>query len=172
LIGNKVANLQLEANPGPISLTSSSLCSGDLGVNVIDTDHFTATGNTFYGNGGSTGKGAQFFVAGNPGGRSQTDWETHASYVLHTANTTLKNNVMQSSGGGQNVFKTYLSTSDFTHFTSNFTGSGNHWYDSTSTNKFILPLGHATNLKGWQAAVRDDYSSTWGYSSTAAAACH
>ena len=171
LIGNRVANLQLEANPGPIALNSSALCSGDLGVNVIDTDHFTATGNTFYGNGGNSGKGAQFFVAGNPGGRSQVDWESHASYVLHTANTTLKNNVLQSSGSGQNVFKTYLSSGDFSHFTTNFTGSGNHWYDSTSTNKFAMPAGHTTNLKGWQAAVRDDYSSYWGYSSSAAGAC-
>jgi hypothetical protein len=172
LIGNRVANLQLEANPGPISLSGSSLCSGDLGANIIDTANLTATGNTFYGNGGTSGKGAQFFIAGNPGGRQQTDWETHASYVLHTSNTTLKNNVIQDSGSGQNVFKTYLSSGDFSHFTGSFTASGNHWYDSTSTNKFMLPSGHATNLSGWQAAVRDDYSSTWGNTSTAASACH
>lgn len=171
LIGNKVANLQLEANPGPISLSGSALCSGDIGVNVIDTQGITATGNTFYGNGGSSGKGAQFFVAGNPGGRQQTDWETHASYLLHTSNTTLKNNVLQDSGSGQNVFKTYLSSSDFSHFTSNFSGSGNHWYDSTSTNKFMLPSGKATNLKGWQGAVRGDYSSSWANTSSAASAC-
>ncbi len=171
LIGNKVANLQLEANPGPISVSNSSFCSGDLGMNVIDTDHLTATSNVFYGNGGSSGKGAEFFLAGNPGGRQVTDWENHQSYFLHTQNTTLKNNIFQDSGSGQNVFRTYLSSGDFSHFTANFTGSGNHWYDSTSTNKFSLSGGHVTNLKGWQAAVRDDYSSTWGYSSSAAGAC-
>ena len=171
LLRNKVANLQLEANPGPISLSNSASCYGDLGINVIDTDHLTATGNTFYGNGGSSGKGAQFFLAGNPGGRYQVDWESHSSYTLHTQNTTWKNNVMQSSGSGQNVFRTYLSSTDFGHFTSNFTGSGNHWYDPTSTYKFAMPAGHTTNLKGWQAAVRDDYSSYWGYLSTAAGKC-
>lgn len=171
LIGNKVTNLQLEANPGPVSVSNSSFCSGDLGINVIDTDHLTLTSNVFYGNGGSTGKGAEFFLAGNPGGRSIIDWESHQSYFLHTQNTTFKSNTFQDSGSGQNIFRTYLNASDFSHFTSNFTGSGNHYYDSTSTNKFLLSGGHATNLKGWQAAVRDDYSSTWGSSSTASSAC-
>jgi Right handed beta helix region len=172
LIGNKVANLQLEANPGPISVSNSSLCSGDLGMNIIDTEHLTMTSNTFYGNGGNSGKGAEFFLAGNPGGRQIIDWETHQGYFLHTQDMTLKNNVFQDNGSGQNLFRTYLSSGDFSHFTANFTGSGNHWYDPTSTNKFVLSGGHVTNLKGWQSAVRDDYSSTWGSSSSAAAACH
>ena len=171
LIGNRVTNLQLEANPGPISVSNSFFCSGDLGITVIDTDHLTVSSSVFYGNGGSSGKGAEFFLAGNPGGRSIVDWESHQSYFLHTQNTTLKNNVFQDSRSGQNVFRTYLSSTDFSHFTANFTGSGNHWYDPTSTNKFVLPSGHVTNLKGWQAAVHDDYSSTWGNTSTAAGAC-
>ncbi len=171
LIGNKVTNLQLEANPGPIAVSNSFFCSGDLGMTVIDTEGLTVTSSVFYGNGGSSGKGAEFFLAGNPGGRSGVDWETHQPYFLHTQNTTLKNNVFQDGRSGQNVFRTYLSSKDFSHFTANFTGSGNHWYDGTSTNKFVLPGGHATNLKGWQAAVRDDYSSTWGSTSTAASQC-
>ena len=171
LIGNRVTNLQLEANPGPISVSNSFFCSGDLGMTIIDTEGLTVTSSVFYGNGGSSGKGAEFFLAGNPGGRSGVDWETHQAYFLHTQNTTLKNNVFQDSGSGQNVFRTYLSSSDFSHFTANFTGSGNHWYDSTSANKFVLSGGRVTNLKGWQAAVRDDYSSTWGSTSTAASAC-
>lgn len=171
LIGNRVANLQLEANPGPITVSNSFFCSGDLGMTIIDTEYLTVTSSVFYGNGGSSGKGAQFFLAGNPGGRSGVDWETHQPYFLHTQNTTLKTDVFQDTGSGQNVFRTYLSNSDFSHFTANFTGSGNHWYDSTSTTKFVLPGGRRTNLKGWQAAVRDDYSSTWGNTSTAASAC-
>jgi hypothetical protein len=171
LIGNKVTNLQLEANPGPISVSNSSLCFGDLGMTVIDTEYLTVTSSVFYGNGGSSGKGAQFFLAGNPGGRHGVDWETNQAYFLHTQNTTLKNNVFQNSGSGENVFRTYLSSSDFSHFTANFAGSGNHWYDSTSTNKFVLSGGRVTNLKGWQAAVHNDFSSTWGNTSTAAAAC-
>ena len=167
LIGNKVTNLQLEANPGPISVSNSSFCRGDLGINVIDTENLTLTSNVFDGNGGNSGKGAEFFLAGNPGGRSIVDWESHQGYLLHTQNTTLKSNIFQDSGSGQNIFRTFLNSGDFSHFTANFTGSGNHYYDPTSTNKFLLSGGRATNLKGWQAAVRDDYSSTWGSSSKA-----
>jgi hypothetical protein len=169
LIRNKVANLQLEANPGPVSISNSSFCSADRGINVIDTEGITASSNVFYGNGANSG--AAFFVAGNPGGRSIVDWESHQSYHLHTKNTTLKYNKFQGSGGGQNLFKSYLSSSDFSYFTANFTGTSNHWYDPTSTNKYVLPGGHVTNFSGWKSAVRDDYSSTWG-SSTSSSACN
>jgi hypothetical protein len=121
LIGNKVANLQLEANPGPVSISNSSFCSADRGINVIDTQSITASSNVFYGNGANSG--AAFFLAGNPGGRSIVDWESHQSYFLHTKNTTLKYNKFQSSGSGQNLFKTYLSSGDFSYFTANFTGT-------------------------------------------------
>ena len=76
LIGNRVTNLQLEANPGPISVSNSFFCSGDLGITVIDTEYLTVTSSVFYGNGGSSGKGAEFFLAGNPGGRQIIDWES------------------------------------------------------------------------------------------------
>ena len=169
LIGNKVANLQLEANPGPVSISNSSFCSADRGINVIDTQSITASSNVFYGNGANSG--AAFFLAGNPGGRSIVDWESHQSYFLHTKNTTLKYNKFQSSGSGQNLFKTYLSSGDFSYFTANFTGTSNHWYDPSSTNKYALSGGHVTNFSGWKNAVRDDYSSTWG-SSTSSSACN
>ena len=172
LIGNKVANLQLEANPGPISVSNSSVCSGDLGMN--HHRHGSFDGNLDVSSTGMAAvreKARSSSLQGIPADGRSLIGKVQESYFLHTQNTTLKNNVFQDSRSGQNVFRTYLSSGDFSHFTANFTGSGNHWYDPTSTNKFVLPNGHVTNLKGWQAAVRDDYSSTWGYTSTAAGAC-
>ncbi len=165
LAENKVANLQLEANQGPVSLSNSTACSGDIGLLVINTEHLTATGNILYNN------GTQLFVGGNPGGRALTDWETHRYYWLYTSFTTLKNNVVQDANSGQRVFYTFLSGNDWNQFAYNVTGSANHWYDPTSAKKFVLPSNHQVDLPGWRNAIRSDYSSTWLSDSQASTAC-
>lgn len=166
-----LANLQLEANEGPVSLTNSTFCSGGIGVIAVNTEHITATGNIFYNNGNTSGNGAQFYLAGNPGGRHITDWETHQSYLLYTSHMILKNNVFQDSGAGQRAFGTFLSGNDWNQFAWNLTGSGNRWYDPTSTRKFVLPSNKQTDLRGWQSATRTDYASSWGSVAQLAAAC-
>ncbi|HVJ07468.1 MAG TPA: right-handed parallel beta-helix repeat-containing protein [Acidisarcina sp.] len=165
LAENFAGNLQLEASEGPISLANSTLCSGGLGVNVINTASLTATGNTFYNNGGTAKWQGQFFLAGKPGGRVITDWETGQTYTLYTQNTTLSNNTFEDAGAGQFVFATYLSGTDWTQFTSTLASNNNYWFDPNTAKRFSIVNGKQVDLPGWQLNTAEDMASIWSSNS-------
>ena len=53
LSNNRLANLQLEANEGPIVVKNSYLCNGLAGAELLNSANTTFQSNTFYNNGAS-----------------------------------------------------------------------------------------------------------------------
>jgi len=162
LSGNALSSLQLEANEGPVMVKYSHLCGSGVGVTVINNPKLTMEYNNFYNNGGTGGKyQAEIFIAGRAGGHVIYDWQTGESYDLFTSGTVLTGNNFENATGGQNVFGTYLSGSDWSDFAYSLVASGNRWYDPTTSYSFKLPSNHLTTFSGWKSAVGTDYSSYW-----------
>lgn len=167
---NVLAGLQLEVDEGPISLTNSKLCSSGLGLNIINSQNITASGNVFYNNGGTTiiKTQAEIYLAGKLGGRSAKDWETGQTYNIISKNLTLNGNTVQDSSSGQYLFGTYLTGSDWSTFEDSLSSNHNNWYDSSAAKAFKLPNGKMVDLSGWQLETREDLASAW---TSASASC-
>jgi hypothetical protein len=160
LSGNYDANLQLELNYGPISVTNTAMCYGTVGMNLVNAENLTFSGDTFYGNGGGSPlTKPNFFLAGQPGGRGFTDWETGKYYWVVSQNVKFMGNSFQDVASGQKLFYTYLSGSDLRTFLGNFSSSGNTWYDSSAPG-FQLG-GTQLNFSGWRSETGQDRNSQW-----------
>jgi hypothetical protein len=168
---NRDSNLQIEANEGPVTLQNSSLCSGLTGLYLINTADFTMTGNNFYNNGGTGQWQAEFFLGGNPGGRSISDWQTGQPYFIFTSNTVLANNVFTNAGPGQELFNTFIHDNDWAQFASTFRSTSNTWNDPQTASAFQLPFSKIVTFSGWQNLTGQDLNSSWGYSSLATRNC-
>jgi hypothetical protein len=166
LAGNVQAALQIERNEGPITLQSSHLCSSGVGVNVLTSEKVTIKNNTFYNNGGTNKGQAEIFIAGQNYGINITDWQTGQTYHLYTTGTVLTGNTFANGGAGQNVFGTYLNSSDWSAFANSLNASGNRWYNPSTSTSFKIVNGKMVTLSGWQSATGTDYSSTWAAPST------
>jgi hypothetical protein len=167
-----MAALQIERNEGPITLADSLLCSSGVGLNVLTSEGLTVTNNTFYNN-GETNKGqAEIFLAGQPGGIHITDWQSGQVYDLFTTGMVVSGNTIADAAAGQNVFGTYLNSSDWARFADSLNASDNLWYDPTTLTSFKLVNGKLFDLAGWQSTTGTDYSSVWTPpTSSLAAAC-
>jgi Right handed beta helix region len=161
LVENIGPNLQVEVNEGPIALTGSTLCSGGVGMNLINSENVTVTGNTFDNNGATNKYQAQIYMAGKSGGRALRDWETGQQYNLYNKNLSLHNNTFQDAAPGQYLIGTYLSGSDWSTFQTTLSSNNNTWYDPTSTKKFLIPNGKLVDLAGWQSNSTEDMGSAW-----------
>jgi hypothetical protein len=122
--------------------------------------------NVFYNNGATNKYQAQFYLAGQSGGKIITDWQTGQSYHLFTTGVVLTGNTLVSAQTGQYVFGTYLSGSDWTSFANTLNAGNNVWYDPTTTNSFKIVNGKYVNLSGWQSATGTDYASVWAAPTT------
>jgi hypothetical protein len=171
LIGNKVANLQVELNIGPVSVANSTLCYGDVGVNLINSTYLSLTGNVLYGNGGATvHTQPQFYLEGKQGGRSFTDWETGQYHNVISSNLSFSGNVFEDGGANQYVFKTYMMGSDWTPFVNTLRSNNNSWYDASKANAFAMP-GKLISLSAWRAATGQDNASQWSAPATVLRTC-
>ncbi len=170
LVGNKHANMQIEANQGPIHISNSLICSGQVGINMLTSENVSITGTKFYNNGGGANS-AQFFLGGNPGGRTVSNYQSHQSMHLYSENVSLEGNVLQDATGSQYVFATYLSSSDWGRFRGSFRASGNQYADSTKSTAWDLTGNKRETLSGWRGATGQDWSSSFSGSSSARAAC-
>jgi hypothetical protein len=172
LSGNVLSSLQLEANEGPITLENSKLCSGGVGVTVINTEELKIDSNVFYNNGGTNKYQAEIFIAGKPGGRVIKDWQTGQSYDLFTSGTEMTGNTFEDASTGQNVFGTFLSGSDWSDFANTLNSSGNRWYDPITASSFKIVNGKLVGLTGWQSVTGTDLTSDWAPPATSpSAAC-
>ncbi len=160
LIGNAWANLQLEANQGPIKMQNSLVCNGGSGINFLTSEHVTITNTKFFNNGGAK-YAAQLYLAGRPGGRSITDWETGQYYHLYSQHETFTNNVVEDGTPGQRVMGTYLGSGDWSHFGSTLHSNYNQWFDAHSSTPFTVANARRVNLGGWRSKTGQDYSSAW-----------
>lgn len=162
LVENIGPNLQIEVNEGPIALTGSTLCGGGVGLNLINSENVTVSGNTFYGNGATNTHQAQIYMAGKSNGRLLKDWQTGQQYNLYDKNLSVHNNIFEDAAPGQYLIGTYLSGSDWTTFQSSLSSNNNSWFDPTSTKKFLIANGHLVDLAGWQSNSTEDMGSSWG----------
>lgn len=166
LVGNLVDNLKLEANEGPFTVQSNVLCNGGVGTLLIDSAGVTMTGNYLYGNGSYQGnllhdQNGQVYLAGNPGGRTYTNFQTGATVTTQNTNVTLTGNTFADSGASQYLFNTYLGGSDWSAFASTFQSNNNVWYDAANLSAITVPGGKAQTLPGWQNYTGQDSGSTW-----------
>lgn len=171
LIGNKVANLQVELNIGPVSVSNSTLCYGEVGVNLINSTYLSLTGSILYGNGGSSAHTRpQFYLEGKQGGRNFTDWETGQYHNVISSNISFSGDVFEDAGAYQYVFGTYMMGSDWAPFVSTLHSNSNSWYDSATSNAFAMPGKHI-DLPGWRGATGQDSASQWSAPATVANTC-
>ena len=169
LSNNRLANLQLEANEGPIVVKNSYLCNGLAGAELLNSAKTTFQNDTFYNNGTSGAQyDAQIFVGGRKGGHVIYDWQTGAYYDLFTKDMVLSGNKFLDSNSGQNVFGTYLSGGDWSNFANTLNAVSNRWYDPHTTTAYKIPSGKV-NFSSWKSAVGTDYTSSWGALSTSPA---
>jgi parallel beta-helix repeat protein len=166
LVGNVVDNLKLEANEGPFTITGNTLCSGGVGVLLMDSAGITLTNNYLYGNQSSgsdlsADQNGQIFLAGNPSGRTFTNYLTGASITTQNTNITSTGNTLVDAGSGQYVFNTYLSSYEWTDFLDSFKSSGNTWWDSSNVDAFRIAGGKTMALSGWRSLTDQDGTSTW-----------
>src|SRR5665213_201578 len=172
LSGSVAAALQIERDEGPIMLKNSSLCSSGSGINVLTSEGLTVQNNLFYNNGGMNKYQAQFYLAGQAGGKLITDWQTGQTYNLFTTGTVITGNTVVDAGVGQLLFSTYLSGTDWSDFANTISASDNTWYDASNPASFKVVNGHYVTFPQWQSAMASDYSSTWAAPMTSpVAAC-
>ena len=161
LVENIGPNIQVEVNEGPIALTGNTICSGGVGLNLINSENITVSGNSFYNNGATNKYQAQIYLAGKANGRLLRDWQTGQQYNLYNKNISIHNNVLQDASPGQYLIGTYLSGSDWTTFQTTLSSNNNTFHDHTSTKKFLIPNGKLVDLAGWQVNSTEDMASTW-----------
>ncbi len=166
LSGNVQAALQIERDPGPITVQNSHFCSSGQGINVLTSPNLTINNNTFYNNSGTNKYQAEIFIGGQAGGIVINDFLTGQAYDLFTTGMVLTGNTFLDASSGQLVFGTYLGGTDWTQFASTLKAGSNTWYDPATASGFKVVNGHIVNLSVWQSAVQTDYTSTWQASAT------
>jgi parallel beta-helix repeat protein len=173
LVGNAIENLKLEANEGPFTVTGNTLCSGGVGVILMDSAGVTLKNNYLYGNQSSgslaTSQNAQVYLAGNSGGRTYTNFLTGATVTTQNTHITFSGNKFADAGSGQYLFNTYLNGYAWTDFLDTFQSDGNTWWDPSNSDALRGPNGDAVSLSGWRGLTGQDASSDWASVSPATA---
>lgn len=162
LAENVLAALQVERNPGPVTLTQSNLCSNGIGVNVLTSENLTISNNFFYNNGGTNVRQGEIYLAGTVGGQTISNWQNGQTLDLFTTGMGLWNNTFQDASAGQYLFGTYLTGNDWSRFADSLNAGGNAWFDPSTTSAFLINGNHKLSLSAWQGSVGTDYSSYWG----------
>jgi hypothetical protein len=170
LVGNLVGNMQIELNKGPIAVNNSSFCSGG-GVQILETDDLTLTGNHFYGNGGTTFQNAQLFLGGKTYGRSMRNWQTGVTSNVISNNVTLSGNTFTGTDATQYLFNTYLGGSDWNEFADSLKSNNNVWYNDQKQVAYGIPDGKHINLSGWRSLLSQDENSSWALADAANTGC-
>ena len=168
--GNLGNGFQIEKSEGPFSIVNSFLCNNNLlgatqrgGVVVRNTEQFSLTGSTVWGN-----VGIQFAVVGEAGGIPITNWETGQAYNTVTKNLTSTGNIMY--GSQPQIFSdSYLGGADWTTFVSTLNSNLNTYFagSNSSTPAWAVPApqtGTVVNFASWKSMTAQDASSTWASS--------
>ncbi len=166
LTGNRVANLQVELNYGPITMTNSVLCYGDIGVNLNSSRSFSLTNSKLFDNSGtgtsSANSQAQIYIAGPDRGRSFTDWETGEYHNITTSNISLTSNIIEDwSSPNQNAIGTYVNSATWSQFVTTLVSDGNQWFDPYKPAAFMVPGYKHESFSDWQSSTGLDGHSGW-----------
>ena len=164
---NLIEGMFLEANEGPISITSSKFCNnkdnevptGSFGTLISGNSEFVTVSSTlFYNN--AISAGGQILIGGDSNGRTFTNWETNQSMTVQSQNWTLSNDTIVGVGSSQKLFYSYLTGSVWNLFTSTFLSNNNAWWNASNANVFALSTG-TYNFAGWKSALGQDANSTF-----------
>jgi hypothetical protein len=127
---------------------------------MLTSGGITISGNRFFNNGGGQYQAA-IYLAGKGGGRTIVDYQTGQSIVTRTMHTTITNNVVEDASGGQYVFSTYLSGSDWSNYVSTLHSNSNQWFDLMQSTAFTMPANKHVTLGGWTGSTGQDTASNW-----------
>jgi hypothetical protein len=160
---NLNGGIQLEADPGPVTLSGAKICNNNRmlgtysgGVNISNSSHITLTGSTIYNNGTS-----QFMVWGRNGGIAVTNYQTGATSQIYNQYFTFTSNTIEGTGSQEVFADTYL-TQDWSKLASTLQSDYNTWWNANNSSPFVVPVptGHTIkNLSGWRSLTNDDLHS-------------
>lgn len=171
---NLNGGIQLEANPGPITLSGGKFCGNNLlkgafsgGINISDDSHVTVTGSTLYNN-----NNAEFMVWGRNGGIAVKDFKSGATTQVYNSYFTFDSNLIDATGSQRVFLDSYL-TQDWSRLASTLASDYNTWWNASDSSPFIVPVPSGSTSKtfsGWQSLTKQDSHSSFA-SSSAAAVC-
>ena len=166
---NLTYGMFLEANEGPISITSSKFCNNQdnevptssFGALISGNSEFVTVSSTlFYNNTISAGGGGQILIAGAASGRTFTNWETNQPMTVQSQNWTLSGDTVVGLGSSQQLFYSHLTGSVWNLFQSTFSSNHNTWWNASNANVFNTSAG-VFNFAGWKSALEQDANSTF-----------
>jgi hypothetical protein len=167
---NLNGGIQLEAVPGPVTLSGAKICNNNRmlgtysgGVNLTDASDITVTGSTLYNNGTS-----QFMVWGRAGGIAVTNYQTGATTQVYDQGFTFDSNTTEAIGSQQVFDDSYL-TGEWSRLASTLASDYNTWWNASNAATFTVPVpvGH-TNLalSAWKTLTDQDSHSVFTAPST------
>lgn len=162
---NLNGGIQLEADPGPVTLSGAKICNNNRmlgtysgGVLITDSSYVTVTGSTIYNNGSS-----QFMVWGRNGGIAVTNYQTGATTQVYNQNFTFMSNTIEGAGS-QDVFADSYLTNDWSRLASTLLSDYNTWWNANNGAPYIVPVptGHTVKtFSGWQSLTKLDSHSAF-----------
>lgn len=159
-----------EVIEGPASLSTSYVCSNNLGVHdqylqaggleLRNSEQISFTHNTLYNNGST-----QINIQGVAGGITITNWQTGQIYNLVSKQFTHENNVVGAAASTQQLFfDSYLGGTDWNQFQDTLSSNENTWWNASNSSVFTVPfpkLGAVDELSAWQLLTSQDAQSSW-----------
>ncbi|MGH9825090.1 MAG: right-handed parallel beta-helix repeat-containing protein, partial [Blastocatellia bacterium] len=140
LKGNRLNGLFMEANEGPITITSSRICGNSGGgIESDNSARVTLTNNVIADNGGY-----QIFVDGASPQRTWKNSQTGTTSVATEQGWSLGQNIIMGKDASQILFKTYQSSPDSSRlFFSTMQSDHNTWYNAAGGRVMQLDRGGA-----------------------------
>jgi hypothetical protein len=173
---NQLAGGFFEKSQGPLTLSNSTLCSGNpyagpnsVGLELRNSSHVTLTGNTFL------GSQTQLLMIGVQGGIVIQNWETGQSYTLFNQYDTFTNNILAGSGNQLLVSGGQMASDDWSKFQSTLVSDYNTWWNADESKVYFMPVPNPwtkTDFAGWQSDTGEDRHSVWKAPTNPGARCH
>ncbi|MGA7622263.1 MAG: right-handed parallel beta-helix repeat-containing protein [Candidatus Acidiferrales bacterium] len=169
-IDNLNGGIQLEADPGPVTLSGAEICGNNRmqgtysgGVNITDSSYITVTNSTIYNNNSS-----QFMVWGRTGGIAVTNYQTGATSQVYNQNFTFDSNTVEATGVQQLFQDSYL-TQEWSRLASTLASDYNTWWNASNGPGFMVPVpaGHTSEtFSGWKSLTAQDSHSVYAAPNT------
>jgi hypothetical protein len=164
--GNQMSGIFIEKNEGPLSISSSYICSQTSSVGVGGLVLRNSEGVSLSKSVLLNNVPAQIMVIGLAGGIEVTNWETGVTKNLVTENFSNTSNIIQGNTSTQQVFDdSYLIDGDWTTFQSTLKSSSNTWWNaSNSTTPFEVPSPKKNtkeDFSGWKGLTLTDSNSSF-----------
>jgi hypothetical protein len=147
----------IEANQGPLEITTSIICNNKAGAGVLsgNSSNITLEGNIIYGN-----EKAQIMISGfHDTMRSIKDWKTGQTLFVGSDHWKISHNIIAGASGNQMLIATTLAPAMWNGFIGQLNSYDNIWYNPANPNTLRVANGTALNLAKWQQQSRQDHDS-------------